>query len=117
LFNLAADSLAHVLNKAKNRGYIKGVVPHLIRGVTHLQYADDTILLCECEGQNLANLKFLLYCFEWMLGLKINYHKSEVVTFGVDEDTELNIAKMLNCSIGKLPIKYLGFPINNKRLG
>jgi hypothetical protein len=52
-----------------------------------------------------------------MLGLKINYHKSEVVTFGVDEDTELNIAKMLNCSIGKLPIKYLGFPINNKRLG
>lgn len=37
LFNLAADALAHIFDKAKAQGYIKGVVPHLIiGGVTHL---------------------------------------------------------------------------------
>jgi hypothetical protein len=32
LFNLAVDALAHILDKAKGKGYIKGVVPHLIPG-------------------------------------------------------------------------------------
>jgi hypothetical protein len=32
LFNLAADALAHILDKAKGQGYIKGVVLHLVPG-------------------------------------------------------------------------------------
>jgi hypothetical protein len=43
LFNIAADALDHILSKAKEKGHIKGVVPHLVPGgITHLQYADDT---------------------------------------------------------------------------
>jgi hypothetical protein len=61
-------------------------------------------------------MKFLLYCFEWLSGLNINYHKSEVVTFGVDNETKVRIANMMNCQIGSLPIKYFGFPISDKRL-
>ena len=30
LFNLAADTLDHILNKAKKQGHIKGVIPHLV---------------------------------------------------------------------------------------
>jgi hypothetical protein len=52
-----------------------------------------------------------------MSGLKINYHKSEVATFGVDKENENSIANMLNCKVGSLPMKYLGFPISDKRLG
>jgi hypothetical protein len=48
-----------------------------------VQYADDTILMCEGDERSIKNMKFLLYCFEWLSGLKINYHKSEVVTFGM----------------------------------
>jgi hypothetical protein len=62
-------------------------------------------------------MKFLLYCFEWLSWLKINYHKSEVVVFGVETETETKIARRLNCQIGGLPMKYLGFPISDKRLG
>ena len=32
LFNLAADALDHILRKAKERGHIKGVIPHLVLG-------------------------------------------------------------------------------------
>jgi hypothetical protein len=51
-----------------------------------------------------------------MSGLKINYHKSEEVVFGVDEDTGDQIANSLNCKKGVLPMKYLGFPISDKKL-
>jgi hypothetical protein len=46
------------------------------------------------DKQSIRNMKFLLYCFEWLSGLKINYHKSEVVVFGVETKTETKIARM-----------------------
>lgn len=106
------------MNKAKVQGYIRGVVPHLInRGITHLQYADNTIIMTEGDAESIRNVKFLLYCFEWMSGLKINYHKSEVVAFGYGEIQQQEIANALNCKVGKLPMTYLGFPISDKALG
>lgn len=99
LFNLAADALAHILNRARTQGFIKGVVTHLIEGgITHLQYADDTIIMTEGDAKSIKHIKFLLYCFEWMPGLKINYHKSEVVTFGYSNRRllTLSIAKLAN---------------------
>jgi hypothetical protein len=117
MFNLAADALDHILTKAKEKDHIKGVVSNLVPGgLTHLQYADDTVVMVDCDNASIANLKFPLYGFEWMSGLKINYHKSEVVVFGVDKETESNIAKALNCTTGSLPMKYLGFPISDRKL-
>lgn len=62
-------------------------------------------------------MKFLLYCFEWMSGLKINYHKSEVIIFGVEENVQNRIANALNCTVGSLPMTYLGVPISDRVLG
>uniref|UniRef100_A0A452Y1Z4 Reverse transcriptase domain-containing protein n=1 Tax=Aegilops tauschii subsp. strangulata TaxID=200361 RepID=A0A452Y1Z4_AEGTS len=47
LFNLAVDALAGILDKARRAGHLSGVVGHLIPGggVTHLQYADDTMIM------------------------------------------------------------------------
>ena len=46
LFNFMVDALAGMLEAAKRADHIHGVVPHLIEGgVTHLQYADDTIIM------------------------------------------------------------------------
>ena len=52
-----------------------------------------------------------------MSGLKINYHKSELVAFGISGEDAQEIANMLNCKMGHMPMKYLGFPINAKHLG
>jgi hypothetical protein len=51
-------------------------------GVTHLQFADDIVICLETDEDSIENTKFLLYCFENMSGLKINYHKSEVIVLG-----------------------------------
>ncbi|KAG8060044.1 hypothetical protein GUJ93_ZPchr0002g23157 [Zizania palustris] len=50
-----------MFNKAKRKGHLVGLVPHLFQGgVTHLQYADDTVVLFEFrvsdqEAQFVAN--------------------------------------------------------------
>ena len=66
--------------------------------------------------QNILHLKFLLYCFESMSGMKINFHKSEVFVLGVGKDEQERIANMFNCKLGELPMNYLGLPIGERRL-
>lgn len=44
--------------------------------------------MSEGDEESITNIKLLLYCFEWMSGLKINYHKSEVVTFGFEGEEQ-----------------------------
>jgi hypothetical protein len=71
------------------------------------------------DGSDLSilNLKLILYRFEWMSGLKINFHKSEVYVFGVDQVEKERMANMLNCKLGGWPLRYLGIPISDNRLG
>jgi hypothetical protein len=64
----------------------------------------------------IANAKFLLYYFENMSGLRINYRKSEVIIVGAPEGKSVSIANMLNCKVGSLPIKYLEIPVSNSKL-
>lgn len=46
-----------------------------------LQYGDDTIFLLDDDVDNAKNLKLVFYAFEKMLGLKMNFHKSELMLF------------------------------------
>jgi hypothetical protein len=111
------DALAAMLVRAREAGHIQGFVSHLIPGgVTHLQYADDTMILFEPSELGIANLKLLLLCFENMSGLKINFSKSEAVVTGVTEPKKLRVANMLNCSLVNFPISYLGLPVSDKKL-
>ena len=50
-----------------------------------LQYADDTIICLKHNIQGARNMKLLLYMYEMMAGLKMNFCKSEVLTIN-DED-------------------------------
>jgi hypothetical protein len=69
----------------------------------------------ENEDLSIANLKFILICFELLSGLKINYHKSEVVVMGVDAQEQARVANLLNFREGAFPFRYLGFPMSDKK--
>ena len=64
----------------------------------------------------IANLKFILLCFESLSGLRINFHKSEVMVLGSPNPEQQRIANMLNCKLGAFPFTYLGLPISDKAL-
>ena len=55
-------------------------------------------------------MKLLLYMYELMSGLKINFNKSEVILIYGDDELCLIYAEIFNCHVGKFPIKYLGGP-------
>ena len=109
LFNLVGDALSMMLERAKNSRLIKGLVPDLIEGgLSHLQYADDTILFLNLDDETICNTKFLLYCFESMSGLKINYQKSEIFVLEATSEKQKEVADLSNCNIGSFPMKYMG---------
>jgi len=113
LFNLVADALSTMLNSASRVGDIQGVVPDLVEGgLTHLQYMDDTIIFLAHYDLNIRNMKFILYCFEAMSGLKINYEKSEVFSVGLDPPEQQRVAEIFGCKTCSFPIKYLGLPVS-----
>jgi hypothetical protein len=52
------------------------MIDHLVpNGIAILQYADDTIICLENSAEKTRNMKILLYMFEQMSGLKINFEK------------------------------------------
>jgi hypothetical protein len=58
LFDFMADVLSVILSRANSAGHISGVLPHLIPGgITHLQYADDTLIMVQDDDTQIANLK------------------------------------------------------------
>ena len=80
LFNIAADTLAKMISLAQSNNLIKGLVPEYIEnGVAVLRYDDDMILCVQDDKEQAAHLKLLLYLYEKMSGLKINFSKSEVI--------------------------------------
>ena len=102
-----------MLSRACVAGMIKGLVPHLVEGgLTHLQYADDTILLLQFDLQTLRNVRVILSCYEALSGMKINFEKSEIFSVGLSV-VEMDVAaEMLGCKSGVLPMKYLGMPVS-----
>ena len=76
LFNIVADVLVILINRAKEDGQVAGLISHLVDGaVSILQYADDTIIFLEHDLEKALNMKLILCIFEQLSGLKINFHK------------------------------------------
>lgn len=93
---------------ADNEELLKPVGDHFVNGgVTSLQYADDTIVLCSPQPHFVATLKLIIYGFENMSGLKINFNKSLVILLSDSEFAAANIASSLNCTVGSFPLSYL----------
>ncbi|KAI8530701.1 hypothetical protein RHMOL_Rhmol11G0080100 [Rhododendron molle] len=75
--------------------------------VSHLLFADDTLLFCDADPTQVGYLRCVLLCFEVVSGLKVNLGKSEMIPIGVVEDIG-DIAQLLGCKVVALPVSYLG---------
>lgn len=66
---------------AASRGLFNGIkIGDLGLVLTHLQYADDTIIMGECSEDNIKAAKCILLWYELVSGLCINFKKSKLIT-------------------------------------
>jgi len=97
-------------------GYTVGTVNNVV--VSHLQFADDTLLVGNKSWANVRALRAALINFESMSGLKVNFHKSLLVGINISDSWITEAATVLSCKVGKIMFMYLGLPIggNSRRL-
>ncbi|WMV45337.1 hypothetical protein MTR67_038722 [Solanum verrucosum] len=111
------EGLNNMIKAANLRGWIRGF--DVAREgterleVTHLQYADDTLIFCDAEEQQLKYLRVILVIFEGISGLHINWRKS--MMYPINEVHNMScLASILGGEIGVLPTIYLGMPLGAK---
>ncbi|RVW88360.1 LINE-1 reverse transcriptase-like [Vitis vinifera] len=114
LFILGMEVLSALIRRAVQGNFISGC---RLRGrgdaeimVSHLLFADDTIIFCEASKDQLTHLGWILAWFEAASRLRINLAKSELIPVGEIDNVE-EMAVELGCRIGNFPVKYLGLPL------
>nr|XP_009628447.1 uncharacterized protein LOC104118792 [Nicotiana tomentosiformis] len=106
-----------MLKRAQTNNWIKGFNVNCRADsnmmISHLQYADDTLVFWEADREQLKVLRVIFIHFEAISGLHINWHKSYI--YPVNEVMELqSLADILGGNVGELPAVYLGMPLGAK---
>ena len=80
LFLLIMEVLSRLLKKTEEcnliRGFHVGDVNVVGVRISHLLFADDTILFCDASREQLLSIRLVLSCFQTFTGLKVNIGKS-----------------------------------------
>ena len=104
LFVIGMEALSRLLLKAWDDGFILGFKVEGRGGggeeISHLLFADDTIVFCEASEEQLTFLCCLLMWFEAMSRLKINLEISEMISIGKMDNVE-DLACKISYKVGK----------------
>lgn len=112
LFLIVTEDLHLMLEKAKSENLFFGIqVGKSGLQISHVKYADVTILSAPTTQANILAVKSILRWFELLSGFKVNFRKSCLIVFHKSPNWCSLTATILKCSISKLPFKYLGVPV------
>lgn len=74
--------------------------------VSHLQFADDTVIFCNNDMDEVLNINRILRGFQLMSGLKINFTKTMIRGVGLQNQLVEDMPRNIVCEVTKLPLKY-----------
>ena len=77
--------------------------------ITHLLFADDTLVFCKDSNEQLTSLCWILLWFEAYFGLRINLDKSVILPMETVNNSD-QLALELGCIVGTLPTTYQASP-------
>ncbi|WKA01785.1 hypothetical protein VitviT2T_020047 [Vitis vinifera] len=114
LFVIAMKVFSTFLKRVVDEGFMSGCK---VKGrneegvqISHLLFADDTLVFFQASQDQLIYLSWLLMWFEAVSGLRINLEKSELIPVGRVENIN-DLALKFGCRVGSLPSTYLGLPL------
>lgn len=117
LFILAMEGLNILFKSTKANNRIRGFRVNyrdpVSVEVTHLQYADDTLVFCDTDRDQVLILRVIFIFFEAISGLRINWNKSFI--YPINEVMDIHsLVNILGGRVGTLPTVYLGMPLGAK---
>ncbi|XP_019182405.1 PREDICTED: uncharacterized protein LOC109177491 [Ipomoea nil] len=112
LFIICAEGLSLLLQQAQIQGAIHGC--RVARGapsISHLFFADDSLLFFKANVQEASAIKQCLTRYENLSGQVVNYHKSSICySKNTQDDSREEVAQILGVTQAPNFGKYLGLP-------
>ena len=103
LFVMGMEVLSALIRRAVEGCFMSGC--SIRRGrrqdvnISHLLFADDTVVFYEAKKEHIMHLSWILFWFEAASGLRINLAKSEILPVGEIEEVD-EMAVELGCRVG-----------------
>lgn len=112
LFILCAEGLSSLLRGENRRGTLHGCrVGGRAPSISHLFFADDSLLFCQATREECSTLKSTLNLYERASGQVVNYSKSGLFfSTNVSDDKRADIRRILGVSNQLNTSKYLDLP-------
>lgn len=113
LFLLCAEGFSSLLNAAEREGRLKGVkICEGAPSITHLLFADDSLLLMKADDDNVSHLQHILQMYEECSGQVINKEKS-AVTFSrnTGDKARQKFLQGMSLSHEARSDRFLGLPV------
>jgi len=113
LFLLAAEGFNVLMNQVVGAQLFHGY--GIGRGdevrLTHLQFADDTIIIGDKSWLNVCTMRVVLLLFKDVSGLKVKFNKSMLTGINISDSWLAEAVVVMNCRRGTMSFVYLGLPI------
>jgi hypothetical protein len=114
LFLICAESFSSLLHHAEASNMIQGIlISNGAPSVSHLLFADDSLILMSSNPSNAQHLQYVLELYEACSGQKINKDKSSVLfSKNVKMQERDQVKQILQLSSDAKTDRYLGLPIH-----
>jgi hypothetical protein len=114
LFVEGADLLQSLVNKAFENGVLSAPIP-ITTKYPIIHYADDTIIFLPIVQSDLEKFKEILQQYVVFSGLKVNYHKSSIISINQIEEEATTMAAIFECQLASMSFTYLGLPMGTTK--
>lgn len=116
LFVIVMNCLSHMLNLAARQNRFNYHTNCASTKVTHLSFADDLLIFIDGSIGSVQCVLQVLKEFEMRSGLAVSKQKTNFYASGLTKaETDL-IQASTGMALGSLPFRYLGIPLNSRKL-
>ncbi|WZZ65076.1 hypothetical protein YC2023_076446 [Brassica napus] len=116
LFVIAMNCLSHMLNKAVRQNRFNYHTSCASTKLTHLSFADDLLIFIDGSIDSVQQVLQVLKEFENRSGLAVSMPKKSFYASGLTPSETDLIQASTGMALGSLPFRYLGVPLNSRKL-